>query len=70
MLLVPAALVYVATAALVVVCALAAVLLFYLIRLAKTVSELASRLDWEGRRLSHGFARVRRAVQLALASFG
>lgn len=70
MVLVPTVVFYIATIALVVVCAFIAALLFYLIRAARIAADFASFLEVEARRVSRSVSRVRRAIALVGALFG
>lgn len=70
MLLVPTSVFYIATIALVIVCAFIAAFLFYLIRAARVAANFASFLEIEGRRLSRRVSRLRRALALAATLFG
>lgn len=67
MLEIPAIVFYLATIALIVVCAFIIVLLFYLIKAARVVLSVAEFLEEETRRVRGGFEYVRRAL-FALAS--
>ena len=66
---VPAIVFYIATVALILVCAFIATLLFYLIRAARIATEFASFLEIEMRRFSRNFSRLRRVASFASSLF-